>query len=207
MINRKSDEHSDDVELRPWLELLQRLSQGSMNLTVGLISGSRLPSERRVLERLAQSGLAASSESPSSGLSGNGLLVRLKLGNEMAVRRALRTAKAADQIPSPAESTLGRWFDVAVSMRLGASAPRNLELLPRWLSQWKRQFARILIDLGPIDQPICRTLGRYCDTSLILLGPETCASPIWLKRHIEHLTQCDAALAGSIEISCKRDAA
>ncbi|MGN6545319.1 MAG: hypothetical protein ACTHK7_09750, partial [Aureliella sp.] len=53
----------------------------------------------------------------------------------------------------------------------------------------------------PIDQPVCRALGRYCDSCLLLLGPETCASPTWLKRHIDHLAQCDAQLCGSMVIA------
>lgn len=202
MTTQISNAQTDGADLRPWLELLQRLSHGALNLTVGLISGSRLPTERRVLELLAQTGLMRNMESLTAGLPRTGLLIRLNLTSEVA-RRGLRTAKAADQMPTPTESVQGPWYEVTVPMRLGTFAPKNLERLPRWLSQWKRQFQRIMIDLGPIDQPICRTLGRYCDSSLILLGPETCASPIWLRRHIEHLTQCDASLAGSIEISSR----
>lgn len=186
----------EDADLTPWMELLTGLSAGAVNVTVGLISGSRQPNERLVLSKLAEAGLSADDPGACSGL-----LVRLNLGNEAISKRQLRSSRASDQAPVPALSPLGTWRDVSISMQLGATAPRNLEKLPRWLAAWKREYKRILIDLGPLDQPICRAVGRYCDCCMLLLGPETCASSTWLRRHIDHLTQCDATLSGSIIVS------
>lgn len=213
----------ETAQLGPWIELLDQLSQGAVNLTIGLVAGSRTPNQRAALDRLAMAGLqgpglpgagssnadlpsadlpsAGSSDAGTRGASGSSLLVRLSLGADAIARRQLRSARASEQAPTPVPSPLGAWREVTVSMQLGATAPKNLQRLPRWLSSWKREFSRILIDLGPIDQPVCRAVGRYCDSCLLLLGPETCASPTWLRRHIDHLTQCDVTLSGSIVVA------
>lgn len=182
-----------DSELEPWVAMLDELSAGAVNLTVGLVAGSRQPNERRVLDRLAAAGLNRQAR-------GN-LLIRLNFGSQPLPKRQLRTARASQQAPTPAVSPLGSWLDISIPMRLGASAPPELERLPRWLSAWKRDYARILLDLGPVDQPVCRSLARYCDSTMLVLGPDTCASPTWLRRHIDHLTQCDATLSGSIVVT------
>ena len=184
---------SDTAQLEPWINLLRELSAGAVNLTVGLIAGGRGPNERAALDRLAQAGLKLDG--------GEGLLIRLNFGNESSTKRQLRTARASAQAPVAVVSPLGRWREVSIPMQLGNAAPHNLEQLPRWLATWKRDFARILIDLGPLDQSICRAVGRYCDSCLLLLGPDSCASPTWLRRHIDHLTQCDVTLSGSIVVS------
>ena len=188
----------DNSELNPWIDLLHQLSAGAVNLTVGLIAGGRLSNERAALDRLAQSGLTLDG--------GEGLLIRLNLGNEALSKRQLRTARASEQMPTIVPSPLGSWREVSIPMQLGSTAPRSLERMPRWLAAWKKDFARILIDLGPLDQPVCRALGRYCDSCLLLLGPESCASPTWLRRHIDHLTQCDVTLSGSIVIATEATA-
>ena len=149
---------------------------------------------RAALDRLAQASLQ-----PNSGSCG--LLVRLNLGNEAIPKRQLRSARASEHCPTPIPSPLGSWREVSIPMQLGNTAPKNLERLPRWLSTWKREYPRILIDLGPLDQPVCRAVGRYCDSCLLLLGPETCASPTWLRRYTPRLTQCDVTLSGSIVVS------
>lgn len=190
-MNRQPTQPDTSAELQPWVELLAQHSQGALNLTVGLISGSRWPNQRPALDRLAAAGLAQ----------GTGLLIRLNMGDEPLPKRQLRSARTSDALPTPARSPLGNWRDISITMPVSATAPKNLERLPRWLAAWKREFARILIDLGPIDQPVCRALGRYCDSCLLLLGPETCASPTWLRRHIDHLSQCDANLCGSLVVA------
>lgn len=200
MMNQMPPAAADAAQLGPWVELLDQLSQGAVNLTVGLLSGSRAANERGALDRLAQAGLQL-----SGGRSG--LLIRLTLGTEGISKRQLRSARATEQSPPPIPSPLGPWREVTVAMQLGNTAPRSLERLPRWLSAWKREYPRILLDLGPIDQPVCRALGRYCDSCLLLLGPETCASPTWLRRHLDHLVQCDATLSGSIVVSAEAAAA
>jgi hypothetical protein len=197
-MNRQQPPAQSDADLAPWTDLLEGLSAGAVNLTVGLISGSRIPNDRVALARLAEVGLSLDD--------GSSLLIRLNLGNEAISKRQLRTARASDQAPVPAVSPLGTWREVSIPMQLGATAPRNLEKLPRWLSTWKREYKRILVDLGPLDQPVCRAVGRYCDCCLLLLGPETCASSIWLRRHIDHLTQCDVTLSGSIVLSAVKPA-
>lgn len=199
-MNRHHSTPDASAELQPWADLLGQLSQGAVNLTIGLISGSRWPNERAALDRLAQAGLGMASA--GSGQS-QGLLIRLNMGNEPVPKRQLRSARAGDAAPTPALSPLGNWRDISIAMPISTTAPKNLERLPRWLSTWKREYARILLDLGPIDQPVCRALGRYCDSCLLLLGPETCASPTWLKRHIDHLSQCDAHLCGSMVVSSR----
>jgi hypothetical protein len=197
MMNQTQRDALDTVQLKPWTDLLEQLAQGAVNLTVGLIAGSRSSNERGALDRLAHAGLPSARD---------GLLVRLNFGNEAVSKRQLRSARASEQNPISIPSPLGKWREVSVPMQLGSTAPKSLERLPRWLSQWKRQHDRILIDLGPVDQPVCRAVGRYCDTSLLLLGPETCASPSWLRRHIDHLTQCDVTLSGSIVVATEHTA-
>lgn len=180
-------------ELEPWVQLLDSLSSGAENITLGLIAGGRSSNERRVLDRLARSGLTA--------VGGKGLLVRLNLNGQPVPAHQLRTARASEQQPAPCPSPLGKWKEVSVAMQIGATAPKALEQLPRWLAGWKKEYRRILLDLGPLDAPVCRAVGRFCDGCLLLLGPETCASPTWLRRNIDHLTQCRANLSGSIVIT------
>lgn len=193
MMNQTRREPTDAVQLGPWIDLLDELSQGAVNLTVGLIAGSRTANERGALDRLALAGLTLDS--------GVGLLIRLNFGNEVVSSRQLRSARAGEQIPTPIPSPLGKWREVSIAMQPGSHASKGLERLPRWLATWKREYVRILIDLGPLDQPVCRSIGRNCDSCLLLLGPESCASPTWLRRHIDQLTQCDVTLSGSIVVS------
>ncbi len=187
-----------DAELEPWNELLRSLSSGAVNLTMGFISGSRAPIARAVLDRLAANGLAE--------VGRRGLLIRMNLGSSALPKRQMRAARTAEQSPTIIGAPLGNWSEVTIPMRLGLTAPPTLEQLPRWLSAWKRDYSRILLDLGPLDQPICRTVGRYCDATILILGPETCASPTWLRRHIDHLTECDTNLTGSLLVSAEQAA-
>lgn len=182
-----------DAELKPWVELVESLSSSAVNLTMGLIAGSRAPVARAVLDRLASAGF--------EGVGRRGLLIRMNLGSDAMPKRQMRSSRSAEQAPTVIPAPLGKWSEVTIPMRLGITAPPTLEQLPRWLSSWKRDYQRILLDLGPLDQPICRTVGRYCDATLLILGPETCASPTWLRRHIDHLTECDTSLTGSLLVS------
>ncbi len=182
-------------ELQPWIDLVESMSHGALNVTIGLISGCREGNERGALDRLASASL--------TGDAARQLLVRLGLDNEGLSKRQLRTARASEQAPTPVVSPLGKWNEVCVPIHLGSTAPVALERLPRWLSAWKRDYSRVLLDLGPLDQPICRAMGRLCDCCMLLLGPETCASPTWLRTHIDHLTQCHARLTGSIVIKTR----
>ena len=187
-----------EAELKPWVELIESLSSGAVNLTMGLIAGSRAPIARAVLDRLAVAGL--------DGIGRRGLLIRMNLGSDALPKRQLRAARTVEQSPTVIGAPLGKWSEVTIPMRLGMTAPPTLEQLPRWLSSWKRDFSRILLDLGPLDQPICRTVGRYCDATMLILGPDTCASPTWLRRHIDHLTECDTSLTGSLLVSASHAA-
>lgn len=187
-----------DAELKPWVELIESLSSSAVNLTMGLIAGSRAPIARAVLDRLAVAGL--------DGIGRRGLLIRMNLGSDALPKRQLRAARTVEQSPTVIGAPLGKWSEVTIPMRLGMTAPPTLEQLPRWLSGWKRDYSRILLDLGPLDQPICRTVGRYCDATMLILGPETCASPTWLRRHIDHLTECDTSLTGSLLVSASHAA-
>ena len=176
--------------LGPWMRWLDDVSQSAISLTVGLISGSRNPNDRHSLDRLAATGL--------NEVASKGLVIRLLAGNESATKHQLRTARSSEQLPTPVASPLGAWREIALPISSGTSGSRTLEHLPRWLSEWKRQHRRVFLDLGAIDQPMCRALGRYCDACLLLLGPHTAASPAWLRQQIDHLTRCDVHIAGSI---------
>lgn len=182
-----------DEVLEPWMRWLDDLSQAAINVTIGLISGSRKPSDRHLVDRLAAAGLNQAAT--------KGLVIRLVIGNDMAIRRQLRTARHSEQLPIPAQSPLGSWRDITLPVSLGSSGSQTLEQLPRWLSEWKRQHRRIFLDLGAIDQPMSRVLGRYCDTCLLLLGPATAASPLWIRQHLEDLKRCDTHVAGSLVLA------
>ncbi len=192
-MNNKPASSVDESELQPWISMIDDLSKDAVNLTVGLIAGNREPIERRALDVLAQSAF--------KNLESGGLLVRLNFGSELITRRQLRTAKASEQPPVSVPSVHGSWREITLTMPSSLIAPRSLERLPRWLAGWKKESPRIVLDLGPLDQPVCRMVGRYCDTCLIVLGPHGTASPSWLRRHIDHLTQCDANLSGSILVA------
>lgn len=187
----------DDAQLQPWIDLLEQQAQGSVNTTIGLIAGGSEANERGALDRLAQTGFAS--------VSGSGLLIRLSsdagLGSGSIARRQLRSARTSEQVPTAIPSPIGPWHEVCFINDTRAAQSPMLPRWTRWLAAWKNQYARILIDLGPLDDPHCRSLGRYCDSCLLLLGPVTCPSPAWLRRYIDLLTQCDVPLSGSIVVA------
>lgn len=188
---------ADDL-LEGWQAVLDQLGTGAINFTVGLIGGSRECNDRRAVDRLASAALA--------GAAGKGLLVRVNSEVEIVPRRSLRAAKTVEAGPPLTPSPQGPWKETVVAMRLGLTAPPNLERLPRWLSKWKRDFSRIVIDLGAINLPVCRTIGRYCDTSFLLLGPNACAGSQWLRDQLDILSNCHVAVAGSLLITTDADA-
>ncbi len=124
----------------------------------------------------------------------------MNLGSDALPKRQLRAARTVEQSPTVIGAPLGKWSEVTIPMRLGITH------LPLWNNYRVgcRVGTGLLAHLArsrPTRQPICRTVGRYCDATILILGPETCASPTWLRRHIDHLTECDTSLTGSLLVS------
>jgi hypothetical protein len=187
--------HAPDVdqELAGWATAVEQLSAGSVNFTLGLMNGSREPNLKEAVDRLARAYLM--------GAGGSSLVVRLKLDDEAPLHRSLRSAKSVDAGPPVLASAGGPWKETIISVEPRAVSAAAQARLPKWLSRWKREYSRVLLDLGPMDHPLGRQLGRYCDTSFILLGPHWCASPMWIRQQLDLLTNCQVAVAGSLVLS------
>lgn len=182
--------NKSNSQLGTWARLVSDHANAAINLTVGLMSGSRLDIDRRAVDRLA---IAATAELRLSTL-----LVRLSVQATKAAQPHVRVSTELPDAVAVKESPLGRWREVALELPLGGSAPRVLETLPKWLAGWKKEYRLILIDLGPMYQVPCRTVGRYCDACYLVLGPESCASHTWIMHQIALLSRCDVPLVGTL---------
>lgn len=179
-----------DSPLRKWSQLVCEHASAAVNLTVGFMSGSRLDIDRRAVDRLT--GAA------TTDLGLPTLLIRLSVCGAAIYVPHAGTSTMVDDRPTPRVSPLGSWSEVSLDMPLGGSAPRVLELLPKWLVGWKKEYRLILIDLGPMHQAPCRTMGRYCDACYLVLGPYSCASHAWIMQQIALQSRSGVLLAGTI---------
>lgn len=175
-----------------WAAELAQESQRTHCTTVGLISGSRTAAPRCVIEgyaRLIADALAAlRARRPM-------LIVRLDSTGKLDSRRA---AQNAESTPHIAVSPLGPWSEVAIAVPTGKQSLATLERLSYLLPEWKREFGFVLIDLGPIAEAAGRLIGRHCDSSFVLLGPESCGSYEWLLQHIAWHAKSGSTICGTL---------
>lgn len=160
--------------------------------TVGLLSGSRFASDRRVIDALTR---VVDEARGLRRLALPMLLVRLDVVVGAPLERAPEQSEAA---PVPQPSPLGQWSEVTVPVPVGTRASWSLEQLPRWLYAWKRQFRVAIIELGPMHQVPSRVIGRLCDANYILLGPSTCGSRDWILQHAAWHEQSGSTICGCL---------
>lgn len=171
------------------------------NVSVGLMSGSRQPVDRRVVDRLIHEATdSALANDPASRV----LAIRLDVFESRNLDRGIDQAPG---IPVAQRSPLGNWSEVAVPMPVGMRASWSLEQIPQWLPEWKKAFSLILIDLGPINLVPSRAIGRLCESCYVLLGPDSCASHEWIMKHIAWHHQSGSVICGTVVTEFARAAA
>lgn len=192
-IYAESDVQSGQSPTSDWAQSIYRECSHAKCTSIGLASGNRHANDRRVVDSLAQSLVAAFGVkwSARAGL----LVVRLDVFQSVLLERQDDQPVGA---PRPAASPLGAWSEVTVPMPVGNVASWSLLNVPRWLPVWKSQFRFLLIDLGPIHLVPSRAIGRLCDGCYVILGPAPCASTEWLRHHIAWQQSSGSSLRGSI---------
>ena len=156
--------------------------------SIGLLSGSRFPNDRRLIECLVKS--ATQELGQLTGAST--LLLRLDNAVDESSPTAGRTAPVATKSP------LGAWYEISLPMPHSKSAPWSLEQIPHWLPQWKLRHRLVAIDLGPMHLTPSRIIGRLCDACYLVLGPSTCASHDWIMQQIDFHSRSGTVIAGSL---------
>ncbi len=172
-----------------WGGTVAAAAQRASTYSIGLMSGSRFPNDRRLIERLVKS--AAEELGQLTGAST--LLLRLDSTAHESHATATRTTA-----PVAIKSPLGPWYEISLPMPPSKSAPRALEQIPHWLPQWKLRHRLVAIDLGPMHLTPSRIIGRLCDACYLMLGPATCASHDWIMQHIDFHSRCGTVIAGSL---------
>lgn len=164
-------------------------AQMASTYSIGLMSGSRFPNDRRLVDRLVKSASLELAE-----LTGASTLL-LRLDSAALGADALKTRSA---VPAAVKSPLGPWYEISLPMPQSRSAPWALEHIPHWLPQWKLRHRLVVIDLGPMHLAPSRVIGRLCDMSYLMLGPSTCASHDWIMQQIDFHSRSGTNIAGSI---------
>ncbi len=192
----RSGHSSENHVKRPdWSQSIADQARSSRSMTVGLMSGSRQSTDRRALDQLARQVSRAVS---ATRLDPRMLLVRLDI---QVPSKLARLADGEQRVPEVKASPLGRWSLVEVPMPVLATAPWTLEQLPRWLPTWKAKFGLIVIDLGPMHLVPSRVIGRLCDATYLILGPESCASEDWIQYHLAWHARSGTHVVGTL-VSC-----
>ncbi len=158
---------------------------------IGLMNGSRVANDRRVVDRMVNATAAALSDASHGATT---LLIRLMSDTDIDSFRK----PSMSLVPSGERSPTGSWYEIALPMPANKTTPWTLELLPRWLPHWKQQHRLVVVDLGPMHLVASRVIGRLCDSCLLMLGPTGCASHDWIAQQIALHTRSGTMLVGSI---------
>ncbi len=185
---------TDEDRLASWSSELSKIVCTTKNLTIGLCSGNRFNNDARIVYRILKSLQAATAEvAPEANM----LLCRLDARQtspwDLVCSRDEQVAE-----PKLEKSALGNWDCVDVPITVGNVATRSLQQVPRWLPKWKLRYNLIVVDLGPMHLVPSRIIGRLCDGSYVILGPDSCASAQWISQYVSHHEECGAHIAGTI---------
>jgi hypothetical protein len=178
-----------ELQTASWGGEVAAAAQMATTYSIGLMSGSRFPNDRRLIDRLVKSAATELTE-----LTGASTLL-LRLDN---TAREVDSNKTRNAVPVATKSPLGPWYEISMPMPQSQSAPWSLEHIPHWMPQWKLRHRLVVIDLGPMHLAPSRVIGRLCDTCYLLLGPSTCASHDWITQQIDFHSRSGTIIAGSI---------
>ena len=178
-----------ELQTASWGGEVAAAAQMATTYSIGLMSGSRFPNDRRLIDRLVKSAATELTE-----LTGASTLL-LRLDN---TAREVDSNKTRNAVPVATKSPLGPWYEISLPMPQSQSAPWSLEHIPHWMPQWKLRHRLVVIDLGPMHLAPSRVIGRLCDTCYLLLGPSTCASHDWITQQIDFHSRSGTIIAGSI---------
>ncbi len=187
----KQTSHSSAQDSSLWISELFKSQSEEACKTLGIISGSRHNSDTNCVTNIARQACTCAAEHGDN----RALLVHLD------VFLSKETDRLLDQpagLPPTTRSPLGNWRDVTIPMPVGFEASWSLLQMPRWLSQWRKQFGVVLIDIGPCNLVPARAIGRLCSSNVVLIGPGATASTEWLSSHLRHLKDCRVTVSGSI---------
>lgn len=167
--------------LEGWLQQISLEIHGTPNLTLGIASGDRELLDRRVLDLLARKLVQPQTfDSRAEKL----LVVRVRF-DLVGARTSLAMGEKRQSLPSPQPSPLGGWCYVDLIPSHRRQDTELTQQISRGLPGWKQKFRLILIELGSLGSPLSRSLGFLCDGSYIVLGPDSCGSPLWLRQNID----------------------
>ncbi len=175
-----------------WAAELAHESQLTQCTTIGLISGNRTAAPRCVIE-----GYARLIADALTALRARRPMLIVRIGNAGKFDSP-RASQLTESAPHIAASPLGPWSEVNISVAAGKQMLATLERLSYLLPEWKREFGFVLIDLGPIAEVPSRMIGRHCDSSFVLLGPESCGSYEWLLQHIAWHAESGSTICGTL---------
>ena len=185
-------------DLSAWVLQLELEARGAQNLTLGIANGDRHPIDRRVLDQLARSLTGGA----NGGLPQGKLLI-VRLRDESETPSVGRRSVAYGQVSL---SPLGSWYVVDLQQDTRGNQGDAAKRVAAELPQWKQQYRLILIDLGSLGGSTSRELGYFCDGSYIVLGPESCAAPEWLRLQIGRHDQAGSQVCGTITVAAKQAA-
>jgi hypothetical protein len=184
--------------LASWSASVVQEASNAHNLTVGIVSGHRNPTDRRVLDQLARS-FALSGTTPG-GPQSQLLVIRLRYDLGNAGDREASDGEI--ELSRPLKSPLGSWSVVDV---VPPRTRKGLDELPNRIAHalpdWKRAYKIIVIDLGSVGSHLSRQLGYLCDAAYIVLGPEGCGAPDWLRLQIANHEQSGSHIVGTLTVA------
>lgn len=180
---------TSELNATVWGSEVAAAAEKATTYSIGILSGSRFPNDRRAIERLVKCAAAGLGESSGATT----LLLRLDASAPDPGAPIARTIA-----PVATKSPLGPWYEITLPMTPSNSAPWALEHIPHWLPQWKLRHRLVAIDLGPMHLAPSRVIGRLCDACYLLLGPSTCASHDWIMQQIDFHSRCGSVIAGSL---------
>lgn len=189
-----------DQRLKNWSDDIAAINAGSKCLTIGLTSGNRNPNDARVVYRLVKS-LTDSIGQQRGDSQGDSSLLLCRINVQLLPFGPLLTFSDEVVEQRIEKSALGAWDQVEVAVSVGNVASKSLQQVVRTLPKWKLRYKTIVIDLGAIHHLPSRIIGRWCDSTYVLIGPSTCASAQWITQFVEYHRDCGSHIAGTITAS------
>ncbi len=180
---------TSEQNVTKWGSEVAASAESATTYSIGMMSGSRFPNDRRVIDRLVKSVSSELIELTGATT----LLLRL---DSAAVDNSGTTSRTTPPVAS--KSALGPWYEISLPMPPSKSAPWALGQIPHWLPQWKLRHRLVVIDLGPMHLAPSRILGRLCDACYLMLGPSTCASHDWIMQQIDFHSRSGTVISGSV---------
>jgi hypothetical protein len=192
---------NEDWQNSDWANSLAEEASMSDSLTIGIVNGSKTPSDSFAIEGLISS---LSESLRDADNEARCLLIRAEPHDPLST---ISDPPSEPRIPVAAKSDFGCWCEASlVCNKDGNPTEGTAGMLHKWLPVWKKAFRLIVIDLGPIHGSTSRTVGRLCDGSYLLLGPTACGSQEWIMQQVAWHNQSGSTICGSLLVEAQHAA-